>query len=188
MAALPLTTGIDRCVARSWPRTRRGTASAPSAPGRTPTGRRSRSSSSCTGTARPRDRGARWPRAGSRRGRSSRRPRAAGRGRASVPWPSTMRCRMRSSHVPPSRHGVHLPHDSWAKKRTSVQRRVGDVGGLVHHDDRAGAEHRAGRADELVLERQVELLGQEPRRRAAAGDERLQLRCRRGCPPQNSSP
>ena len=33
---------------------------------------------------------------------------------AVVPWPSQIRWRMRISHVPPSRHGVHLPHDSWA--------------------------------------------------------------------------
>ena len=55
------------------------------------------------------------------------------------------------------------------------QRGVRDVGGLVHHHHRAGAEHRAGRADELALERQVELVGHEPRRRAAAGHERLEL-------------
>ena len=33
---------------------------------------------------------------------------------ASVPLPSTMRLRILSSHVPPSRHGVHFPHDSCA--------------------------------------------------------------------------
>ena len=38
-----------------------------------------------------------------------------------------------------------------------------------------GAEHRAGGAGERALERDVELVGDEPRRRAAAGHERLQL-------------
>ena len=55
------------------------------------------------------------------------------------------------------------------------QGRHGDVRGLVHHHDRPRAGHRPGRADELVLVRQVELVGEEPRRRAAAGDERLEL-------------
>ena len=42
-------------------------------------------------------------------------PTAYSRSRSSgAPWPSQMRVRMRSSHVPPSRHGTHLPHDSWA--------------------------------------------------------------------------
>ena len=50
-----------------------------------------------------------------------------------------------------------------------------DVGGVVHHHDRPGAEHRPCGADELALERQVELLGREPRRRTATGHERLEL-------------
>ena len=48
------------------------------------------------------------------------------------------------------------------------------VGVLVHHDDGAGAEHRAGLADGAGLEREVEVLLVEPRRRRAAGDERLE--------------
>ena len=43
----------------------------------------------------------------------------AGRGRSGRPWPSRMRCRIFSSQVVPSRHGVHLPHDSRAKNRTT---------------------------------------------------------------------
>src|SRR4029453_7566120 len=37
------------------------------------------------------------------------------------PWPSSMRRRIFSSQAVPSRHGVHLPHDSRAKKRTTRQ-------------------------------------------------------------------
>ena len=37
---------------------------------------------------------------------------------AGRPWPSSMRRRIFSSHDVPSRHGVHLPHDSRAKNRT----------------------------------------------------------------------
>src|ERR671916_857321 len=40
---------------------------------------------------------------------------------AGRPWPSSMRRRIFSSHDVPSRHGVHLPHDSRAKKRTTRQ-------------------------------------------------------------------
>jgi hypothetical protein len=34
------------------------------------------------------------------------------------PSPARIRYRICCSQVVPSRHGVHLPHDSWAKKRT----------------------------------------------------------------------
>ena len=37
------------------------------------------------------------------------------------PCPSSMRFNTRSNHVVPSRHGVHLPHDSRAKNRTILQ-------------------------------------------------------------------
>src|SRR4029450_10584410 len=37
------------------------------------------------------------------------------------PWPSRMRRRIFSSQVVPSRQGVHLPHDSRAKNRTTRQ-------------------------------------------------------------------
>ena len=76
--------------------------------------------------------------------------------------------RIRSSHVPPSRHGVHLPHDSWAKNRTSVSAATGMSVVSSITIDRAGAEHRAGRADELALEREVEVL----RRRTTAPSRR----------------
>ena len=81
---------------------------------RTPTGRRSRSSSSCTGTARPRCRAARSTAWGNVAGTDRLAHSNSWSRSACVPWPSTMRCMMRSSHVPPSRHGTHLPHDSWA--------------------------------------------------------------------------
>ena len=45
--------------------------------------------------------------------------------------------------------------------------------GLVHGDDRSRAEHRAGLADLVLVEGKVELVGAEPVRRRAAGDERL---------------
>jgi hypothetical protein len=47
------------------------------------------------------------------------------------------------SQVVPSRHGVHWPQDSWAKKRTRLERRRHHTGGLVHHHHRPRAEHRA---------------------------------------------
>ena len=49
-----------------------------------------------------------------RRGRSTDRPRRIVSRSASVPSPATIRSTMRYSQVPPSRHGTHLPHDSWA--------------------------------------------------------------------------
>src|SRR3954452_1131779 len=50
-----------------------------------------------------------------------------------------------------------------------------DVGVLVHHDDRARAEHGAGLAHRASFERQVEVLLEEPRSRRASGDEGLEL-------------
>jgi hypothetical protein len=35
------------------------------------------------------------------------------------PWPPRIRSRIVASQPVPSRQGVHLPHDSWAKKRTT---------------------------------------------------------------------
>ena len=56
-----------------------------------------------------------------------------------------------------------------------------DVGGVVHHHDRAGAEHRAGRADELGS-RTAGRVGREgttaPSRHRARTPS---ARCRRGC-------
>src|SRR5205807_7900298 len=49
-----------------------------------------------------------------------------------------------------------------------------DVGVLVHHDDGSGAEHRACLADGTRLERQIEMLFEQPRRRRPTWDERLQ--------------
>ena len=49
------------------------------------------------------------------------------------------------------------------------------VGGLVHDDDGTRSEHRTGFANYLTLQRQVEVLLEEPGGRCAAGDERLQL-------------
>ena len=40
---------------------------------------------------------------------------------ASRPWPFSMRSRIFSSQPPPSRQGVHWPHDSRWKKRTMRQ-------------------------------------------------------------------
>ena len=58
----------------------------------------------------------------------------------------------------PSRHGVHLPHDSRAKKRTSRQqaRTMSVVSSIT--TIAPGAEHRAARTDRARLERQVEVL------------------------------
>ena len=36
------------------------------------------------------------------------------------PWPARMRLRIFSSQEVPSRHGVHFPHDSRAKNRTTL--------------------------------------------------------------------
>ena len=55
------------------------------------------------------------------------------------------------------------------------QARLDRVGRLVHDHDGAGAEHRADLADGSRLERHVEVLGVEPRRRCSARDERLEL-------------
>src|SRR5581483_5191807 len=49
-----------------------------------------------------------------------------------------------------------------------------DVGVFVHHPDRARTEHGSCLAHGAGLERQVEVLLEEPRRRRAAGDERLE--------------
>src|SRR6476659_5391452 len=52
--------------------------------------------------------------------------------------------------------------------------RLHHVGGVVHDDDGAGAEHRAGPVDGGLVEREVDLLLGEPGRRGAAEDERLE--------------
>src|SRR5262249_23504123 len=49
-----------------------------------------------------------------------------------------------------------------------------DIGRLVHHHDRTRPEHRTGLADRTRFEREGEVLLVEPRRRRAAGDERLE--------------
>src|SRR6516165_7441503 len=53
--------------------------------------------------------------------------------------------------------------------------RLHHVGGVVHHDDGARAEHRPGLVDGRLVERQVELVGQEPWRRRTTRNEGLQL-------------
>ena len=56
-----------------------------------------------------------------------------------------------------------------------AQHRAHDAGGLVEALQRLGAEHRAGRADALEVQRHVEVLGGEQRRGRAAGRPELQL-------------
>ena len=49
------------------------------------------------------------------------------------------------------------------------------AGGVVHDHDRARAEHGPGLAHLVLAERQVEVVGAEPRGRHPAGDDGLQL-------------
>ena len=76
----------------------------------------------------------------------------------------------------PSRHGVHWPHDSRWKKRVTRQAARTTQVRLVHHDDRrpSRASSRPRRSPRPG-QGQVEVLRAEPRRRHAAGDERLEL-------------
>ena len=93
----------------------------------------------------------------------------------SLPSPSSMRRRIFSSQPEPSRHGVHWPQDSRWKKRVILHAaRTTQVVSSITTTD-AGPEHRAGLADRVLVETELEVLGAEPRRRDAAGDERLQL-------------
>ena len=62
-----------------------------------------------------------------------------------------------------------------------AQHRADHAGGLVEDLQRAGAEHRAGRADALVVERHVEVLGGQQRRATSRRASRTSARGPRGC-------
>ena len=94
---------------------------------------------------------------------------------SSRPGPVSIRYRIRSSQPEPSRHGVHWPQDSRGKNLVIRQAARTTQVVVVHDHDRARAEHRAGLADLVLAERQVEVLGTEPGRRDPAGDEGLQV-------------
>ena len=55
------------------------------------------------------------------------------------------RCRSSSAaaHCSPSRHGVHQPHDSWAKNCIMLSDHADGAGLVVEQDQRAGAEAAA---------------------------------------------
>ena len=56
-----------------------------------------------------------------------------------------------------------------------VHRHPDHAGGLVHHDDRRRAEHRAGLGQRVEARLRIELVGQQHRHRRSAGDHRLEL-------------
>ena len=58
--------------------------------------------------------------------------------------------------VEPTRHGVHLPHDSIEQNSIAKRAIRGHVDGLVEDHDAAVAEHRAGLGEGLVVHRHVE--------------------------------
>src|SRR5438270_3203340 len=71
--------------------------------------------------------------------------------------------------------GSALPARLVCEEPGDAPRRPHHARGLVHGDDRPGAEHRARLADLVLVEGEVELVGAEPVRRRAAGDKRLEL-------------
>ena len=84
------------------------------------------------------------------------------------------------------REHLHQPPGALAARRAlaaglvlvelrPAQHRAHHAGGLVEDLQRLGAEHRAGGADALVVERHVEVLGGQDRRRGAARGPELQL-------------
>ena len=91
------------------------------------------------------------------------------------PSPSRMRCRIFSSQLVPSRHGVHLPHDSRAKNRTS--RRQAATASVVSSITTMAPEPSiepaapTGRPSSAMSR----CSGKNHGRRGAAGDERLEL-------------
>ena len=51
----------------------------------------------------------------------------------------------------------------------------GDISRRIHHHDGTGTEHRPGGAGGATFKRNIELVGDEPRGRAAARNERLEF-------------
>src|SRR5579875_1346927 len=68
-----------------------------------------------------------------------------------------------------------LPAGLAVEEADDAPRGPHDAGRLVHGGDRPGPGHGADLGDLLVGEQHVEVLGSEPGRRHAAGDERLEL-------------
>ena len=98
--------------------------------------------------------------------------------------------RSRSASVPIALlevgQGLHQPPGAFAARRAlaaglvlvelgPAQDGAHDAGGVVEDLQRAGAEHRAGLAHRLEVERDVEVLVGEDRRGRAAGGPELQL-------------
>ena len=88
-----------------------------------------------------------------------------------------------SSQGVPSRHGVHWPHDSWAKNfaRFCAASTMQVSSSITMIAAEPSIEPFAASAVEV--ERAVlDLGGRQHRRRGAAGDDRLELACRPSCP------
>ncbi len=84
-----------------------------------------------------------------------------------------MASRVFSTQGRPSRHGVHHPQLSWAKK-CSMLWSMSDGAGLVVEDDHgAGAEPAAGVLDVAEVHRQIQVLFEEKWGRCAAGQTGL---------------
>ena len=86
-----------------------------------------------------------------------------------------------TSHQVPSRHGRALAAGLVLVELGPAQHRPDHAGGLVEDLQRAGAEHRAGRADPLEVERDVEVLGGQQRGARSRRASRTSARGPRGC-------
>ena len=89
--------------------------------------------------------------------------------------PRSMRSSIFTVQLVPSRHGRALAARLVAVELGEPQREVDDRHRVVDHDDRAGAEHRAGLGHVSKSYGEVEVLGQQHRRRRAAGEPALDL-------------
>ena len=69
-----------------------------------------------------------------------------------------MRSRISSMRLVPSRHGTHLPQDSFCvkcmKKRATSTMQVL----LIHDNEAAGADHRANLLQRIKIKRQIKML------------------------------
>ena len=85
--------------------------------------------------------------------------------------PSSNAIRIFSTQGRPSRHGVHQPHDSRAKKRSSVEHHADRAGLIVEHDQRCrcpGGCRPSGSTRSPSASRGARASGSRSRRRPAA--------------------
>src|SRR5262249_22245799 len=82
-----------------------------------------------------------------------------------TPRPASIRVRTLNRHEGPSRHGVALATGVVAEDLSHRRGAAHEARGVVEQDQRRGAHHRAGRLHRVIVERGMELVASEDRRR-----------------------